>query len=64
MLGVYMSPSSTWNKQFEIMREKVLEAIYKLKNTIIAVYNAYMYYNMYLIKKVYFRCRVMSISTQ
>ena len=46
------------------MREKILEAIYKLRNAMIAVHNAYMYYNMYLINKVYFGCEVMSISTQ
>jgi len=40
------------------------EAIYKLKNTEIVVSTAYLYYNMYLIKKVYFSCRVMSISHQ
>ena len=53
-LGVYMSPSLMWNKQFEIMREKILEAICKLKNATIAVHNACMYYNMYLIKKSVF----------
>ena len=61
-LEVYMSPSLIWDKQFEIMKEKILEAIYKLKNTLVVVSTACLYYNMYLIKKVCFVCGVMSIS--
>ena len=40
------------------------EAIYKLKNTTLAINNASMYYNMYLIKKVYFGTEIMSILEQ
>ena len=38
------------------------EAIYKLNSTTIVVSTASMYYNMHLIKKVYFGFRVMSIT--
>ena len=63
-LGVHMSPSLVWNKKFEIMKEKMSEAILKLNNTTIVVSTTSMYYNMYLIKRVYFRCRVISINSK
>ena len=40
----------------------MLEAIHKLRNMAIIVPTVYMYYNMYLIKKVYFGCEVFSIT--
>jgi len=40
----------------------MLEVIHKLRNIAIIVPIAYMYYNMYLIKKVYFGCGVFSIT--
>ena len=61
-LGVYMSPSLVWHKQFEIMKNKMREAIFKLNNTNMVASNASMYYNMYLIKKVYFGCGVININ--
>ena len=30
-LGVHMSPALVWNKQFEKMKEKMVEAVHKLK---------------------------------
>jgi len=42
----------------------MLEAMYKLKNATMVVSTASMYYNIYLIKKVYFGCGVMSITSQ
>ena len=59
-----MSPSLVWDKQFEIMKEKMVEAIFKLKNTEIVVPTAHLYYNMYLIKKVYFGCSIIHLSEQ
>jgi len=63
-LGVYMSPAIVWITQFEKMKEKMLEAMYKLKNTTMVISTASMYYNMYLIKMVYFGCGVMSLTPQ
>ena len=40
------------------------KAICKLSNTTMVVSTASMYYNMYLIKKVYFRCGVISITSK
>jgi len=63
-LGVYMSPSLKWEIQFEKMKEKMIEAIFKLKNTEIVAPIVYMCYNAYLIKKVYFRYGVLSLTPQ
>ena len=42
----------------------MIEAIFKLKNTEIVVTTAHLYYNMYLIKKVYFGCSIVHLSEQ
>ena len=44
------------------MREKMIIAIKKLNNTSITIANAHMYYNMYLIKQVYFGCEVIKLT--
>ena len=59
-----MSPALVWDKQFEKMKEKIIEAVFKLKNTKIVVPTAYLYYNMYLIKKVYFGCEIVHLTEQ
>jgi len=53
-LGVMMGPALIWDAQFVHMVNKMKDAIGALKNTTIAVSTASMYYNMYLIKKVYY----------
>ena len=63
-LGVHMSPALVWDKQFEKMKEKMIEAVFKLKNTKIVVPTAHLYYNMYLIKKVYFGCGIVHLTEQ
>ena len=44
------------------MVEKMKEAIYKLRNIEIATSTAHLYYNAYLIKKIYFGSRVLTLS--
>jgi len=61
-LGIWMEPSMSWEKQFASMKEKLREAISKLNNTPMNSRNAYLYYNMYLIKKVYFGCGIIRIT--
>ena len=51
-----------WNKQFMSMKEKLIDAVSKLNNTPMNTKNAYLYYNMYLIKKVYFGCGIANIT--
>ena len=44
------------------MKEKLKEAVYKLKNIEVSIQTAYIFYNIYLCKKVYFRCRIMILN--
>ena len=44
------------------MVHKMKQVIEKLKHTTITTPVAYVYYNMYLLTKVYFRCRIMKIT--
>ena len=37
------------------------EAMCKLERVLLSIVNAHMYYNMYLIKKVYFGCDIMKL---
>jgi len=57
-----MSPSLTWDKQFNAIVRKIKEAIRKLNNTEMVTITASMYYNVYLIKNVYYGCGIFSIS--
>ena len=46
------------------MKEKMRKAIFKLKNTEIVITTVYLYYNMYLITKVYFGCSIIHLTEQ
>ena len=61
-LGVFMGPSLKWERQFNEMVHKMKQAIAKLKNTTITTLVAYIYYNMYLLTKVYFGYSVINIT--
>ena len=61
-LGVKINPELTWSNQFEMMREKLIRAMSKLKSTPISVENAYIFVNMYLINQVYFGAGIMSLT--
>ena len=61
-LGVHMSPTLSWIKQYEMMKEKMHKAMSKLRSTPITIANAYVYFNMYLITSVYFGCRVLTLN--
>ena len=61
-LGTCIGPSLKWDKQFEKMREKMIVAIKKLKNTPMTVANTFIYYNMYLIKQVYFGSGILMLT--
>jgi len=57
-----MGLSLTWDAQFVNMVNKMKEVIWKLKNTTIVILTALLYYNMYLIKKLYFGCGIFTIN--
>ena len=63
-LGTCIGPSLKWDKKFEKMRKKMIVAIKKLNNTPMTVANACTYYNMYLIKQVYFGCGVLKLTSK
>ena len=49
------------NKQFNSMRGRMYEAIAKLNSTVMKLQLVYLYFNAYLIKKVFFRCRIIKL---
>ena len=61
-LGVHMCPQVQWKDQFKVMKEKMIESIAKLNNTEIKPHIMYLYFNAYLLKKVFFGCEVMKIT--
>jgi len=61
-LGVQISPTIQWEQQFKMMIEKLQEITAKMKNTPMNTHNAYLYFNMYMITKVYFGCGIMTIT--
>ena len=61
-LGVMMSPSLSWEKQFCMMVGKMKDAVRKLNNTEMITTTASMYYNAYLITNVYYGSGVFSIT--
>ena len=52
-LGVQMCPQVQWKDQFKVMKEKMIESIAKLNNTEINPYLVHLYFNAYLLKKVF-----------
>ena len=50
-LGVCIGLSLQLIKQFNMMKEKLIEAMGKLKNIMITTSNAYTFYNIYLTKQ-------------
>ena len=62
MLGIYMNLALTTNKQFLIIKEKLLESITKLMRTEVNAFQAFIYFNMYMIRSIYFGVGVMNIT--
>ena len=61
-LGVHLSPSLCWKGQFEVMRKKLHESITKIMNIDINPYQASVYFNVYMIKSVFFGCGVINLN--
>ena len=62
MLGIYMNPALKNNKQFLIIKEKLLESIIKLMRIEMNAFQAFIYFNMYMVRSVYFGTGIMDIS--
>ena len=63
-LRVQIGPSLQWDRQFREMVHKMKEATAKLKNITIAILVVHMFFNMYLLMKVYFGYSIISITNQ
>jgi hypothetical protein len=61
-LGVFMTPALTWKGQFETMRKKMHESIVKIMNMDVNSYQASIFFNIYLIKTVYFGCGIVVLN--
>ena len=57
-----MNPMLVWDKQFEMMKEKLCRAMSKLRSTLLSVRNTCVFVNMYLITQVYFGTGVIAIN--
>ena len=54
LLGLWINLENKWDIQFKIMVDRMKLAIAKLEQTQMPMQLAYVYYNAYLIKDVYF----------
>lgn len=63
-LGVHLNPALSWKGQFEVMRKKMDTSIKKLMNMEINTYQAAIYFNVYMIKSVYFGCGIVKLNKQ
>jgi len=64
MLGICISPTLRWIKQFSKIENKMKQAIWKLRKTSVTLGNAYLFYNMYLTIQVYFGCGIVKLIPQ
>ena len=63
-LGVHINPLLSWDDQFEVMRKKLHISITKMINTDVNAYQAAVYYNVYMIKSVFFGCGIVELNEQ
>ena len=64
ILGVVIIPSLKQTEQFEGMRRKIQEAMVKLNSTIMKLHLMYLYFNTYLIEKVFFRYEIVKLTKE
>ena len=61
-LGVTMGPSIQWKSQFEVMRRKLNESVRKLMNSELKTWQVHIYFNIYLVKSVFFGCGIVELN--
>ena len=49
-----MNPSLTWKYQYKIMKDKLNTLIMKLINIDVNEFQAYIYFNIYMIRSIFF----------
>ena len=57
-----MTSKLEWIDQFVIMKKKMITFITKLMNTDINPHQAHVYFNMYVLKSVFFDCAVVHLT--
>ena len=63
-LGVHLTPALSWKGQFEVMRKKINLSICKIINMDINSYQVYIYFNVYMIKSVFFGYGVIELNSR
>ena len=63
-LRVYMNLSLIYLKQFKIIKDKLHKSISKLRSVSLSIGNACAFFKMCLITKLYFRCRIITLSSK
>ena len=58
---MHLTPALSWKGQFEVMRAKMHKSITKIMNMDINSYQALVYYNIYMIRSVFFGCGVIEL---
>ena len=56
-----MNPSLIWKHQFKVMKEKLNISIIKVINIDMNEFQAYIYFNMYMIRSIFFGARVIEL---
>ena len=54
ILGVYLNLALNWKGQFEVMKKKMHQSIIKFMSLDVNNYQAAIYFNMYIIKSMFF----------
>ena len=61
---MHINPSLSWDDQFEVMQKKMHISITKMMNTDVNEYQPAVYYNVYMIKSVFFGCGIVELNEQ
>ena len=64
MLGVYISPTIIWDWQFEVIADKMRIVTAKLHHIKIHHQQAYLFYNAYFTKSIYFGAEIMQLNKE
>ena len=62
ILGLFMNPSLRWDKQYKVMLDKLKQSITALMSSKINTFQAFIYFNMYMMRSMYFRCYMIDIN--
>ena len=61
-LGIHICLKLKWEEEYNVIVNKMRELIVKLNNMVIKLCLIYMYFNTYLIKKVFFGYRIIELN--